>query len=130
MYALGLQRSFTARHYLTGGDWGPENLPHSHPYRVEIRLSASQLDEHGYLADLCRLEPILDDCTAAYREQVLNDLPEFEGLNPSIEHFARLFCTRFLQSLGSHRFEVVEVRIWENEDAWASFRETFSWSSG
>jgi len=125
MYTLALQRSFSARHYLIGGDWGPENNPHAHQYRVEVRLSARELDEHGYLVDLDHLERILDECVASYSERVLNDLAEFDGLNPSIEHFTRLFCRRFLEHLGAHRFEAVELRIWEHEAAWASFRETF-----
>ncbi len=130
MYTLALQRSFSARHYLIGGDWGAENHPHEHPYRVEVRLSAGQLDAHGYLVDLDQLEQVLDACILAYRDRLLNELPDFVGLNPSIEHFARLFCIRFLQLLGDHRFEVVDIRIWEHEAAWASFREVFQWSSG
>lgn len=125
MYALAIHRSFTARHYLIGGDWGPENHPHEHPYRAEVRLSAGRLDAHGYLVDLEQLEQDVDACIDAYRGRLLNDLPEFKGLNPSIEHFARIVCTRLLQLLGDHRFQAVEIRIWENEDAWASYRETF-----
>ncbi len=57
-----------------------------------------------------------------YRDQTLNDLPEFAGLNPSIEHFARLLG----QSLGGRIQEplsAVTVKIWENDIAWAAYRE-------
>jgi 6-pyruvoyltetrahydropterin/6-carboxytetrahydropterin synthase len=123
MYTLCLQRAFTARHYLIGGDWGRENQPHAHPYRVEIRLSAEGLDAHGYLVDLAELEPILDACVGHYQDQLLNDLPEFDQTNPSIEHLARRFCHRFGQRLGNLSFSAVEVRIWENDLAWASYQE-------
>lgn len=123
MYTLAIQREFTARHYLIGGDWGPENQPHPHPYRVEIRLSADALDPHGYVIDLEVLEGIVDDCVDAYRNRLLNDLPEFDRINPSIEHFARLFHGRFLKKLGPHPFRRVEVRIWEHELAWVAYRE-------
>jgi 6-pyruvoyltetrahydropterin/6-carboxytetrahydropterin synthase len=126
MYTLCLQKAFTARHYLIGGDWGDENQPHAHSYRVEIRLSAKDLDAHGYLVDLAELEPILERCVNHYRDRVLNDLPELRQTNPSIEHLARRFCDRFLQRLGSHRFSSVEIRLWENETAWASYEESFS----
>jgi len=59
---------------------------------------------------------------AYYRDQNLNDLPEFTGLNPSIERFARLLC----QSLGgriSEPLNAVTVKIWENDIAWAAYRE-------
>ena len=124
MYTLCLQKTFIARHFLFGGDWGNENRPHSHPYRVEVRLSAEDLDAHGYLADLAELDPILDACVEHYRDRLLNELPEFDQTNPSIEHLARRFCDRFLQRLGSHRFSAVEVRIWENEVVWTSYQET------
>ncbi len=123
MYTLALQRSFTARHFLTGGDWGPENEVHAHPYRAEIRLRARNLDEHGYIVDLEKLEACLDGCVARYRDQVLNDLPEFKGINPSIEHFSRVFFERLAQSLEVGDVDHVEIRIWENDSAWASYGE-------
>jgi 6-pyruvoyltetrahydropterin/6-carboxytetrahydropterin synthase len=125
MYTLAIQRAFTARHYLIGGDWGDENEPHAHPYRVDVRLSAADLDRHGYLVDLEDLEQIIDACVHAYANRLLNDLAEFDGINPSIERFARCFCRRFLHHLGPHRFSRVEIRIWENQEAWAGYVETF-----
>jgi 6-pyruvoyltetrahydropterin/6-carboxytetrahydropterin synthase len=125
MYTLRLQKAFNAHHYLIGGDWGSENQPHAHPYRVEIRLTAGELDAHGYLVDLEVIEPILDACVGHYRDRLLNDLPEFLETNPSIEHLANRFCEGFLQRLGGHRFSAVEIRIWEDEMAWASYRKTF-----
>jgi 6-pyruvoyltetrahydropterin/6-carboxytetrahydropterin synthase len=125
MYTLCLQKSFTARHFLFGGDWGNENLPHSHPYRVEVRLSAEGLDVHGYLADLAELDPVMDTCVTRYRDRLLNELPEFDLTNPSIEHLAKRFCDHFLLQLGSHHFSSVEVRIWESDTAWASYQEAF-----
>ena len=124
MYSLSLQRDFIASHYLVGGDWGPENDPHAHPYRVDIRLSAERLDHHGYLIDLDELEQIIDACVDTYRDRLLNDLPEFDQINPSIEHFCRRFFERFTTALGSKRIQRVVVRIWENEQAWAAYEET------
>jgi 6-pyruvoyltetrahydropterin/6-carboxytetrahydropterin synthase len=126
MYTLCLQKAFTARHYLIDGDWGSENQPHAHPYRVEIRLSANDLDANGYLVDLAELEPILDVCVGYYEGRLLNDLPEFHRVNPSIECLSKCFYNRFLQRLGGHGFCAVEIRIWENEMAWASYHEAFA----
>jgi 6-pyruvoyl-tetrahydropterin synthase len=39
MYTVAVQRELIAQHFLIGGDFGPENLPHSHHYRVEVRLA-------------------------------------------------------------------------------------------
>ena len=95
-YTLAVKRDFVARHYLVGGDWGAENDLHSHNYQVEVQLEGKILDEHGYLVDIVAVEAHLEELAAYYRDQTLNDLPEFAGLNPSIEHFARILCQELL----------------------------------
>ncbi len=122
MFALSLQRDFTARHHLIGGDWGPENLLHAHAYRLELRLEGPSLDEHGYLVDLVEVERLLDDQVARVRDRTLNDLPEFHGLNPSLEHFARILSEALAPALSGRRLAALEVRVWESEAAWASCR--------
>ena len=125
MYTLSLSRAFAARHFLVGGDWGAENDPHEHAYRVEVRLQAEELDRHGYIVDLEHLEEVLDKCVAHYRHRMLNALAEFDGRNPSIEHFSRRFCERLTAGLPPHRLTAIEVRIWEDADAWAAYRKSF-----
>ncbi|HSR47013.1 MAG TPA: 6-carboxytetrahydropterin synthase [Anaerolineales bacterium] len=124
MYRLCLQRSFEAFHYLIGGDWGPENETHPHPYRVEWILEGPSLDKHGYLVDLIDLEARLDEACQRYRGVVLNDLPEFQALNPSLEHFARLVNERLTRDLNPAGLAGSEVRLWESATAWASFHLT------
>ncbi len=92
-YTLCVRREFIAQHHLIGGDWGAETLPHSHPYRLELELAGPDLDPHGYLVDIVEVERVLDAEVARYRDRSLNDLPSFAGLNPSLEHFARILCT-------------------------------------
>lgn len=123
MYTLAVQRDFVAQHYLIGGDWGAENLPHSHHYRVELRLEGDRLDQHGYLVDIVDVERRLDELVQHYRDHTLNDLSEFAGLNPSIEHFSRILCESLVQRLQAQTLTAISVVIWENEIAWASHRK-------
>ena len=122
MFSLSFQRDFSARHHLIGGDWGPENLPHAHAYRLELRLEGPSLDEHGYLVDLVEVERLLDAQVDHVRDQSLNDLPEFDGLNPSLEHFARISAQALAAALSGRHVVALEVRIWESHAAWASYR--------
>ena len=122
MYNLAIQRDFVAQHYLIGGDWGPENELHSHHYRLEALLEGYTLDEHGYLVDIVHFEALLDELVARYRDHTLNDLPEFEGLNPSIEHFCRIVALRLAEGLRAPNICAITIRIWENHIAWASYR--------
>jgi len=126
MYSVILRTDFIAQHFLIGGDWGPENERNSHHYVLELQLDGPTLDEHGYLVDIVRVESALESVRASYADRLLNDLPEFSGLNPSIEHFARIVCERLARDLGAPNLSGISVRLWENERASATYRQTFS----
>ena len=121
MYSLGVKRDFIARHFLIGGDWGPENFPNSHHYVLELQISGRELDQHGYLVDIVDVETHLDEIVSYYREQMLNDKPEFAGLNPSIEHFARILATSLSERIKADNITALKVVLWENEIAWAAY---------
>lgn len=122
VYTLAVQRDFVAQHFLIGGDWGAENDWHSHHYRLEIQLEGASLDQHGYLVDIVQVEALLTAIVTRYRDKTLNDLAEFAGLNPSIEHFCRIVCANFSNDLDAPNISAVRVQIWENEIAWAAYR--------
>jgi 6-pyruvoyltetrahydropterin/6-carboxytetrahydropterin synthase len=126
VYSVTVRTDFIAQHYLIGGDWGPENERNSHHYVVELQLDGTRLDEHGYLVDIVQVESALREVRAAYADRLLNDLPEFEGLNPSIEHFARIVCERLAKALAAPNLSGIGVRLWENELASASYRQSLS----
>ena len=63
------------------------------------------------------------DPVAHYRDQTLNDLPEFATLNPSIEHFTRIVCQTIIAGLPVNQLHALQVKIWENEIAWAAYRQ-------
>jgi 6-pyruvoyltetrahydropterin/6-carboxytetrahydropterin synthase len=125
MYSVTLRTDFIAQHYLIGGDWGPENERNSHHYVLELELDGATLDVHGYLVDIVQVESALQAVRASYADQLLNDLPEFSGLNPSIEHFARTMCERLARALAAPNLSGISVRLWENERASARYRQAF-----
>ena len=122
MYRVAVKRDFIAQHYLVGGDWGAENEEHSHHYQVELQLEGAELDPHGYLVDIVDIENQLNAQVARYRDATLNALPEFAGLNPSIEHFARLLCTALSENILAPNISTLTVKLWENDIAWAAYR--------
>ena len=122
MYTLSVRREFIARHFLIGGNWGAENLPHSHHYLLEVQLEGRDLDQHGYLVDIVDVEKILDELVIYYKDQMLNEKPEFAGLNPSLENFARILCTNLGERIKAGNLSAIKVVLWEHESAWASFK--------
>ena len=123
MYTVAVKRDFVAQHFLVGGDWGAENQKHSHHYQVELQLEGAALDEHGYLVDIVDIEANLNALVAGYRDKTLNDLAEFAGLNPSIEHLARHLCDTLAERIQAANISALTVKLWENEIAWAAYRK-------
>ncbi len=121
MYTLGVKRDFIARHFLIGGDWGPENDPNSHHFVLELQLEGRELDQHGYLVDIVDVQNHLEEIVSYYRDQMLNDKPEFAGLNPSIENFSRILATSLSDRIQAQNITALKVVLWENDSAWAAY---------
>jgi 6-pyruvoyltetrahydropterin/6-carboxytetrahydropterin synthase len=123
MYTVAVKRDFVAQHFLIGGDWGAENDWHSHHYQVEVQLHGATLDQHGYLVDIVDINRHLEALIGRYRDKTLNELPEFKDLNPSLEHFARLFCQTLAERIQAPNLSAVAVHLWENDTTWAAYRQ-------
>lgn len=119
-YSVTVRREFVAWHFLIGGDFGPENERNSHRYRVEARYEGPALDEHGFLLDIDEVDKLLDAVADRYRDQTLNDFTEFEGLNPSVEHFARIIGDAL--TVRRPNLAALEVTVWEDDSAGAGHR--------
>lgn len=122
MYTLAVRRSFNASHALIGGDWGRENLPHAHRYLLELRLEGHELDRHGFLVDIVDVEAHLAALLDRYRDQFLNEFPEFSEINPSLENFAHILGTECAARLKAQPLTGIEVVLWEDDVAWVEYK--------
>jgi 6-pyruvoyltetrahydropterin/6-carboxytetrahydropterin synthase len=121
VYSVTVKRALIAQHYLVGGDFGRENELNSHRFEIEARYEGPSLDEHGFLVDIDVVAGMLDALVERYRDRTLNELPEFEGLNPSVEHFARIVSGRL--AIEAPNVTALEVTVWEDGSAAAGFRQ-------
>lgn len=121
MYSTTVLRSFIAQHYLTVPNPGPEGEPHSHHFEVELTFRGPELNEYDYLVDIDDANAALDDLTERYRDQLLNELPEFAGYNPSVERFARVVFDRVTEIVTDETVTELRVTIWEDETAAATY---------
>lgn len=121
MYTVTVSREFVAQHFLTVPDAGPEGEWHSHRYELEFHLRGETLNEYGYLVDIEDVTEALDHVVDRYRDETLNDLPEFDGNNPSLEHFAKILWNRLLDTVEASGVDSATVRLQEDETAWAAY---------
>jgi 6-pyruvoyltetrahydropterin/6-carboxytetrahydropterin synthase len=119
MYRTGLSSRLASRHFLA--DASPrEGIEHYHDYLVEVTVSGSELDGKGYLIDIDMLRSALSGVLERYRDRCLNELPEFASSPPSLENLAREVHHRLGAALGDRTWSI-EVRVWEDPEAWASY---------
>ena len=121
MYSTTVLTEFVAQHYLTVPDPGPEGEPHSHHYEVELCFRGPELDEFDYVVDIDDAEAALDALVERYTDAMLNDLPEFEGYNPSVERFARVIFERVTDRVTDDTVTELAVTVWEDEEAAAGY---------
>jgi len=121
MYSTTVLTDFVAPHYLTVPDPGPEGEPHSHHYEVELCFRGPELNEYDYLVDIDDAEAALDSLSARYRDTLLNELPEFQDYNPSVERFARVIFERVTDAIADDTVTELAVTVWEDDEAAASY---------
>jgi len=120
MYTVSIARSFIAQHFLTVPNPGPEGVLHSHQYTVETTVHSETLDEYGYVVDIDELTAVVEAVIDYFRDETLNELPAFDGHNPSVEHLARIFGDRILEQLQPDSATTLEISVQEDDVAWVS----------
>lgn len=132
MYKVTKELHFCYGHRLMQYD-GKCRVPHGHNARVAIDLSAETLDPRGMVIDFTDIKRVLQgwiDNSLDHRMLLRQDDPLAKWLqemgepcflmdrNPTAEVIAELI---FDQAVGSG-FPVVEVRVWETPDSFATYR--------
>lgn len=120
-YELSIDTFFNARHFVVmQGDRGPL---HSHSYRLRIQCRGRSLsdDDHvlvGYHAVRTRLQQVI----GAYNDQILNELPPFERLQPTTEILAAMLFQQIVRILQELAVELTSVTVWESPTESITFR--------
>jgi len=111
-WRLAVKQKFAAAHYLKHYRGKCEKM-HGHTFELEVHLKAEALGETGIAIDFSEIKEFLK--TIVPDHQVLNEVYSF---NPSAENLARHFFVEI-----GRRYPVVEVTVWESENAGASYSE-------
>jgi 6-pyruvoyltetrahydropterin/6-carboxytetrahydropterin synthase len=122
MYEVTVLDDFVAQHFLTvPNPPAGEGEPHSHHFEVELTFRGAELNEYDYLVDIDDVEVALTGLRERYADTLLNDLPEFEGYNPSVERFARVVWDRVTDEVTDDTVSALTVTIWEDNQACAAY---------
>lgn len=121
MYELVITDHFSSAHFLREYRGACENL-HGHTWKVELAIASHQLDAVGLVIDFKELKARLKQLTDRWDHTCLNDLPEFQEMNPSTENMARWLYEEMGKTLPPE-IRMRHVRIWESETASVKYSE-------
>lgn len=122
MYSLTVRATFSAAHRLREYEGNCERL-HGHNWRVEVTVESPTLDSRGIALDFRGIKAALNDLLSRFDHRFLNDVPPFDGMNPSSENLARHLFEEMGKSVPAPA-RVARVTVWESDDARAGYSRT------
>jgi 6-pyruvoyltetrahydropterin/6-carboxytetrahydropterin synthase len=97
-----------------------ENL-HGHNWKVEVTVTAKELNAAGLGIDFKVLKKETDRVLDKLDHKYLNELPPFVQESPSSENIARFLFEQLGQVLDDSNVSVKKVKVWESDRACASY---------
>lgn len=121
VYTVSVQAHYDSAHFLVKYKGKCERL-HGHRYVVEVAVQAAELNEAGIAFDFVDLKRELRALADHLDHHLLNDLPEFRGVETSAENQARWFWEELKQRLPvAQAGRLVYTRVWETPTQWAQY---------
>lgn len=120
MYELDITREFSAAHMLKGYDGLCSNL-HGHNWTVQVFIRADRLDDIGIAADFTVIKRVLTEILAQFDHKYLNELPEFQGINPTSENIARILFEKLAPAVAKPGIKLDRVRVCESPTSGATY---------
>jgi len=120
MYHLTIHTHFAAAHNLINYQGDCENL-HGHNWKVEVTVSARDLDKAGLGIDFKILKRETKQVLDLLDHKYLNELPPFTEISPSSENIARFLFEKLGEIFNNGNVLITKVNVWESDYACASY---------
>jgi 6-pyruvoyltetrahydropterin/6-carboxytetrahydropterin synthase len=122
MYEVTIIKSFSAAHLLAQIGGKCEEL-HGHNFRVEVTVTAPDLNKSGLLIDFRVVKKWLSVILDQMDHKHLNELPCFAGINPSAENIAKYIYTSMEPKATESQVRIARIKVWESENAAVTYKE-------
>jgi 6-pyruvoyl-tetrahydropterin synthase len=128
MFELTVRDRMMIAHSLPDEFFGPAQRLHGATYVVDARLRATDLDEHGVVADIGAFATGLREVLAGLEYRNLDDEPDFAAVLTTTEVLARTVADRLADRILRGEVGVVdhvrelEVVLHESDVAGAGYR--------
>lgn len=122
MYRLTIKTGFAAAHNLINYQGDCENL-HGHNWRVDLSITALELDKAGLAVDFKVLKREAKLVLDQFDHKYLNKHEFFADISPSSENLARYIYQSLSERLNDGNVKVEKVAVWESDNASAEYYE-------
>jgi 6-pyruvoyltetrahydropterin/6-carboxytetrahydropterin synthase len=124
MFELKVKTRFAGAHQLAMVGQKCENL-HGHNWHVEVCVKGKELNSAGVLADFGDIKKAVRGVVDGELDhKFLNELPAFEGVQPTSERIAVYIAQKvqaYLDQALEEKVVVSKVMAWESDDACAIY---------
>jgi 6-pyruvoyltetrahydropterin/6-carboxytetrahydropterin synthase len=121
-YTLKILTDFASAHTLRDYPGACARM-HGHNWKVEVEVSARQLDAIGMGVDFRIIKEATRDVAERLDHRYLNELEPFTELNPTAENIAAYFHRELSAKLNNDHVQVHAVTLWETERACVRYVE-------
>ena len=120
MFTVKIKADFSAAHHLREIGGKCETL-HGHNFIVEVLVETQVLDEYGMVIDFRHLKAKTRKVLEAFDHKYLNELPMFQGQNPSAENIAVYIFQELTRKINQGPRRISQVSVWESESSQATY---------
>ncbi|MCF6155195.1 MAG: 6-carboxytetrahydropterin synthase QueD [Candidatus Brocadia sp.] len=121
MFELVVETDFSAAHNLREYKGQCERL-HGHNWKVQVILKAEKLDKLGMVMDFRDAKKVIGEIINRFDHVYLNELPDFEVLNPTTENLSKILYDG-LKNVLPIGVKVSKVTTWESDRCGAAYSE-------
>ena len=118
MFEIRVSSEFSSAHSLRGYRGKCEEL-HGHNWKIEVSVSAKELNKSGMVMDFKELRSRLNNVIAKLDHKHLNELSYFKKVNPTSENIAKYIFNEL--AVGKLAYTIDKVTVWESENSCASY---------
>ena len=121
-YTMKILLDFAAAHLLRDYD-GVCNRLHGHNWKVEVLVTATELDDVGMGMDFKVIKDATRELIGKLDHRNLNDIPPFDKINPTAENISEYLYSELSGMLNTDGIKVSAVTLWETDRASVTFTE-------
>ena len=122
MFDIFIKTHFAGAHHLRDYPGDCEN-PHGHNWKVEVTVTARELDQAGLAIDFKVLKRETNSLLDELDHKYVNQHHFFQDISPSSENISRYLFQELSKRLNDNNIKVERIGVWESDNACAEYYE-------